>query len=133
MKRERSLSFIVLLVLALEKLAQHMFVTYAFISNLGGIRGDVSLDYRIFMISGFLVGILFLVAFIMMVRHNPVSLRLLFYLSLFDLIGEFVAQGRVFITITVSLLIATAIIVIVYVRRKRLIAYMSQDLHGEVG
>jgi len=126
MKNKQSLPLILLQILAFEKFVQHMFITYGFIENLGGIRQAVSLDYRIFLISGFLVGLLFLLSFVLLIRLNRLSLTLLFFLALFDFLGEFVAQGTVFITITVSFLIATLLLLIIGTRRSSLITNTGQ-------
>jgi uncharacterized membrane protein len=121
MKSKLSFPLVLLMILSLEKFVQHMVVTYAFIADLGGIRQAVSLDHRIFMISGFLVGILFLVSFVLMTRRNRLSLNLLLGLALFDFGGEFVAQGTLFIAITVSFLVASLIIIVLLVTRKSLV------------
>lgn len=122
MRSRRSVPLFLLMILAFEKFIQHMFVTYALIVNLGGIRQSLSLDYRVFMISGFLVGILFLAAFIFMIRRKKFSLNLLLYLALFDFFGEFIAQGTLFITITISFLVASLIIIVLLATRKDLIS-----------
>jgi len=120
MAKKRSFSYFLLLILAFEKFIQHMFVTFALITDLGRLRQQVSLDFRFFLISGFLVGILFLVAFFLLLRRNPLSLSLLLYLALFDFIGEFVAQGTIFNIITVSLLVATLILILLRLKREEL-------------
>jgi len=43
----------------------------------------------------------------------------LFFLALFDFIGEFIAQGTLAIDITVSFLVASIILLILIVERKR--------------
>ncbi len=121
MKSRLSFPLVLLMILSLEKFVQHMFVTYAFMVDLGGIRQFVSLDYRIFMVSGFLVGILFLVSFILMTRRDRLSLNLLLGLALFDFVGEFVAQGTLFIAIPVSFVVASLIIIVLLVTRKSLV------------
>ena len=121
MKGRFSFPLILLLFLALEKFVQHMFVTYAFAVDLGGIRQQMSLDYRIFMISGFFAGILFLVSFILMMRRNWLGLNLLLGLALFDFFGEFVAQGTLCIQIPLSFLVASLIILVQLVTRKSLV------------
>jgi uncharacterized membrane protein (UPF0136 family) len=121
MKNKLSFTLVLLMILSLEKFVQHMYVTYAFMVDLGGIREFVSLDYRIFMVSGFLVGILFLVSFILMTRRNQRSLNLLLGLALFDFVGEFVAQGTLFIAIPLSFVVASLIIIVLLAARKNLI------------
>ena len=110
-----------------------MFVTYALITNLGGIRQEVSLDFRFFVISGFPVGILFLFAFFLLLRRNQLSLRILLYLALFDVIGEFVAQGTIFITITVSFLVATLILILLRLKREELRRTMNMLVQAAPG
>jgi len=121
MKSKRSFPLVLLMILSLEKFIQHMYVTYAFLVDLGGIRQFVTLDYRLFMISGFLVGILFLVSFMLMIRRNRLSLNLLLGLALFDFVGEFVAQGTLFIDIPVSFVVASVIILVLLVTRNSLV------------
>jgi hypothetical protein len=74
------------------------------------------------MISGFLVGVLFLVAFIFMIRRKKFSLNLLLYLALFDFFDEFIAQGTLSIMITISILVASLIIIVLIAARKDLIS-----------
>ncbi|MBW7881158.1 MAG: hypothetical protein H3C34_00735 [Caldilineaceae bacterium] len=121
MKRKTSFPLAILMILSLEKFVQHMYVTYAFMEDLGNIRQFVTLDYRIFMISGFLVGLLFLVSFVLMVRRNRSGLNLLLGLALFDFIGEFVAQGTLFIAIPLSFIVASLIIVVLLVTKNSLV------------
>jgi hypothetical protein len=97
---------------------QHMVVTYAFFVDLGGIRNTVVVDYQILMISGFIIGILFLIDIPFLYQRRRFSFILLFFLALFDFIGEFVAQGTLFIDITVSFVVASAILIILLIYRK---------------
>ena len=97
-----------------------MVVSYSLYADFGGIRGSVAVDYRILMISGFIVGILFLVNIPYLYQQRRFSFGLLFALALFDFIGEFVAQGTLFIDITVSFIVASAILVVLLVYRKQL-------------
>ena len=121
MKRELSFALILLMLLSLEKFVQHMVVTYAFATDMGSIREQMSLDYRIFMIAGFIVGILFLDSFILMLRRNRIGLDLLLGLALFDFFGEFIGQGTLLISIPVSFIAATLIIFVLLLSRKSLI------------
>jgi hypothetical protein len=119
-KAHRSFSLILLMILALEKFVQHMVVTYAFATNLGGIRKLVSFDYRFFMVSGFLVGLLFLLSLVLMTRRARFGLNLLLGLALFDCVGEFVGQGKLAIEINVSFLVASLIIILYFLARRGL-------------
>jgi hypothetical protein len=71
------------------------------------------------MISGFIVGILFLVNIPFLLQRKRNSFIVLFLLALFDFIGEFIAQGTLAIDITVSFLVASIILLILIVERKR--------------
>lgn len=119
MKSKRSRTLIVLVILSLEKFVQHMTVTYAFWKNLSGIQESVSFDYRFFMISGFLVGILFLANIPFLIQRKRFSFRLLLFLALFDFIGEFVAQGPHMLDITVSFLVALLILLILILNKRQ--------------
>ena len=133
MREKRSFALVVLMVLSLEKFIQHMVVTYAFIVNLGEIRESVTLDYPFFMVSGFLVGILFLASLILLIRRNPRGLKLLLYLALFDFFGEFIAQGRLFITVTVSFLVASIIILVIWRKKDVLLDSDSVEMMPPAG
>ena len=109
----------VLIILSLEKFIQHMLVTYAFFVDLKGIRNSVALDYRILLVSGLVVGLLFLINIPFLYQGRRYSYILLFTLALFDFIGEFVAQGTLFIEITVSFTVASTILIILILFRKR--------------
>ena len=61
MRIRPSLPLVILVILTFEKFIQHTVVSYAFWRNASGIRESVAVDYRILLISGFLVGILFMI------------------------------------------------------------------------
>ena len=111
----------VLIILSIEKVIQHLVVTYAFFIDLGGIRDTVVVDDRILMISGFIIGILFLINIPILYQRRRFSFILLFTLALFDFIGEFIAQGTLFIDVTVSFIIASTILLILLINRKRFV------------
>jgi uncharacterized membrane protein (UPF0136 family) len=121
MKSKRSFPLILIMILSFEKFIQHMVVTYAFMNDLSGIREFVSHDYRIFMTSGFLVGILYLISLFLLIQRKRIGLNLLLFLALFDFFGEFIAQGTLAIEITVSFLVASLIIILVITTRRQLI------------
>jgi len=121
MKTKKSIWLIILIILSFEKFIQHMFVTYAFYVDLDQIRGKIVIDHNLLMISGFIVGILFLVNIPFLYQGKRFSVVLLFFLALFDFIGEFVAQGTLAIEIMVSFIVATIILLIVIFKRKELL------------
>ena len=120
---KQNLLLYILVFLSIEKFIQHMFVSYALYVDLMAIRSTVVVDHRLLMVSGFIVGILFLVNIPFLLRRRRNSFRVLFFLALFDFIGEFIAQGTLAIDITVSYLVASIIILILIVERERLADY----------
>lgn len=121
MKPKNSIWLIVLILLSFEKFVQHMFVTYAFYVDLQGIRSTVVVNHDILMISGFIVGILFLINILFLYQRKRFSIILLFFLALFDFIGEFIAQGTLAIEIMVSFIVATAILLIIIFKGRSLV------------
>ena len=99
-----------LVLLAIEKVVQHAFVSFALLAGRFGLRQAVVVDYRWLGALGLLAMILFALACWGLLRGQRWSLTLLVALALFDIAGEFIAQGKVSITITVSLLVALAIL-----------------------
>lgn len=120
MRKTPSLRIVILAALAIEKFVQHSFVTFALWTDLAGIRATLAHDYRFFMYSGFLVGVLFLIGAFLLFRLKARALRLLLALALFDLVGEFFAQGTVMIEITLSFAVAAGIVVLVLTSHDRL-------------
>ena len=110
-----------LVFLSLEKFIQHVVVTYAFYVNLGEIRSSVMVDHWVLMISGFFVGLLFLINIPFLLQRKRNSFTVLFLLALFDFIGEFIAQGTLIINITLSFLVASIILLILIIERKRFV------------
>lgn len=121
MKIKENLLLYILVFLSFEKFIQHMVVTYAFYVDMGEIRSTVMVDHRLLMISGFIVGILFLVNIPFLLQRKRSSFTVLFFLAIFDFIGEFIAQGTLAIDITVSFLVASLILLILIIGRKRFV------------
>lgn len=111
----------ILVFLSLEKFIQHVVVTYAFYVDLGEIRSIVMVDHRFLMISDFIVGILFLINIPFLLQRKRSSFSILFFLALFDFIGEFIAQGTLTINITLSFLVASIILFVLIIERKRFV------------
>jgi hypothetical protein len=121
MKIKDHLLLYILVFLSFEKFIQHMVVTYAFYVDMGEIRSTVMVDHRLLMISGFIVGILFLVNIPFLLQRKRSSFTVLFFLAIFDFIGEFIAQGTLAIDITVSFLVASLILLILIIGRKQFV------------
>lgn len=117
----RSKSQILLLVLSIEKVVQHLFVTYAFAVDLGGIRASVVIHHVPLMIVGFVVGLLFAASARLQFANDRAGYLLLLWLALFDFVGEFAAQGTLAIEIVLSIVVATIILVVLFLNRRTLL------------
>ena len=114
-------TYYLLIVLVTEKIIQHGFVTLAFYFNWKDIASTVVVSPSILMILGAFVGVSFVVSPWGMVRKQTWAIKLVVALAFFDIIGEFVAQGRLDIMITVSFLVAVLLLILAwpYQRRSR--------------
>jgi len=108
--QKRTLISYLLIVLSVEKIVQHTFVSLAFLYDIGGVRSTVAVDYRALMISGAVIAILFAVALPVLVQRKRWSLYLVMLLAASDIIGEFIAQGTVFVAINVSIIVAVTLL-----------------------
>jgi hypothetical protein len=111
--------FYLLSILLIEKIVQHSYVTIALYYNLGDIRSSTSVEYSWLMLTGAFVGILFAIALISLLRKQKWSMPLIFALGLFDIIGEFIAQGRINIALNVSFIVALLLILLVCIQMMR--------------
>ncbi len=101
-----------------EKIIQHFAVTLAFYTNWGDIRSQVAVNPEVLMVLGAIVMILFVVSLWGMQTRRQWVIGLLIGLAVFDIVGEFVAQGLLTIVITVSFLVAVAILVLALIYRR---------------
>jgi hypothetical protein len=101
-----------LMILVAEKIIQHIFVTVAFYFNWGAISASVVVNPSVLMILGAIVAILFLLSLWGLITQQKWAANLVIGLALFDLLGEFVAQGTVIIAITVSFVVATILLIL---------------------
>lgn len=108
-----------LLALIVEKIIQHTVVTLAFYFNWQNIASTVAVNPRILMVAGAIIGVLFGLSLWGMVTRHRWALGVTMALALFDLIGEFVAQGKIAITLTVSFVVAAALLVLALVYRRQ--------------
>jgi hypothetical protein len=100
-------SRVVIIVLLAEKVIQHIVVTVAFYLDLKGIASTVVIDSRILMVAGALLAILFALSLWGMLSQRGWAVNLAILLAACDILGEFIAQGRLDIVITVSFVVAT--------------------------
>lgn len=71
------------------------------------------------MIAGAVVALLFAASLWGMLRQTKGVLNLVLALALFDIVGEFVAQGKIRITLTVSFLVATLLLILTLFYRRQ--------------
>jgi hypothetical protein len=110
---------VLLLLLTLEKVIQHAFVTLAFYFNWSGIRGKVAASPQSLMLLGAVAAVLFGAGLWGLLTGKRWAVPLVMLLAAFDLLGEFVAQGRVDIVINVSFIVAAVLLVLGSVYRQR--------------
>lgn len=118
--RKSNWVYSLLILLIVEKIIQHIFVTLAFYFNWGDIASTVVVSPTILMILGALVVFLFLLSLWGMIKKQPWVINLVIFLALFDILGEFVAQGRIDIVITVSFIIAVLLLALALIYRRPL-------------
>ena len=104
-----------LIILSSEKVVQHVVVSLSLFFDMGSIRSTVAVDYRALLVSGVLVAILFAVACLALVQKRRWGLYLLPFLAVFDIVGEFIAQGTVLVVINISMVVAIALLLLCYV------------------
>ncbi|PKN81567.1 MAG: hypothetical protein CVU47_06240 [Chloroflexi bacterium HGW-Chloroflexi-9] len=119
----RSVADWLLLAIAVEKTVQHTFITWAFAANRFDLRTQVLPPWEVLMVSGGVVAVLFAVAAVGLWRWRAWAPTLLVALALFDIGGEFVAQGTVIIEIVVSFIVAVILLPLAWRARPRYEGY----------
>jgi hypothetical protein len=109
----------ILIALIVEKILQHCFVTLAFYFDWGGIGATVAVNPNILMILGAIVCVLFMLALWGMISRKKWATSLIVGLALFDILGEFIAQGKIGIDVTVSFLVASALLILGLIYRRK--------------
>jgi hypothetical protein len=104
-----------LLILIVEKIVQHVVVTLALYFNWRDTSSTVAVNPAILMVAGAAVAILFALCLWGMLSRKTWALSLLIGLAIFDILGEFIAQGTLAIAINVSFLVAIALLVLAIV------------------
>jgi hypothetical protein len=107
-----------LILLTIEKIVQHIVVTLAFYFNWKDIASTVVVSPTLLMISGAMIAVLFILGLWGVLKRKSWTVNLLIALALFDMLGEFVAQGRIAITMTVSFLAATLLLILCLAYRR---------------
>ena len=108
-----------LIALTVEKIIQHIFVTLAFYFNWGNIDATVAVNPNVLMILGAVVAALFILSLWGLIARKKWAINLIIALALFDIIGEFIAQGTIGIQMNVSFLVATALLILALIYRRR--------------
>ena len=101
-----------LLLLLGEKVIQHLVVTLAFVFDVSHMRARVSGDYRLFLFAGIAIALLFAWCLVGLLRHKRWVKGLIVALAGVDIIGEFLAQGAVFIEMNISTLAAIVLLIL---------------------
>ena len=109
-----------LVLLSVEKVIQHISVTLAFYFNWNDIASAVFVHPGLLMVLGGIVAILFAISLWGLVRKQASAVNLLLALAVFDLVGEFAAQGRIAIDMTVSFLAAMLLLILCLVYRRQM-------------
>jgi hypothetical protein len=108
-----------LLVLLVEKIIQHILVTIAFYFNWSDIASTVVISPSLLMILGAVAAMAFGLSFWGMVTQRKWAIDLVILLALFDITGEFIAQGRIPIVLTVSFVVAVILLILALLHRRR--------------
>jgi hypothetical protein len=108
-----------MIALVFEKIIQHIFVTLAFYFNWGQIGSTVAVNPSILMILGAVVAVFFVISLWGLITQRKWAINLVIALALFDIFGEFVAQGTIMITINVSFLVATSLLILALVYHRQ--------------
>lgn len=109
---------ILMLVLLAEKVIQHVAVTVGFAINWHDIRSTVAVSPDALMVSGAFVALAFAVALWALWTRRAWVTGLVVALALFDIIGEFIAQGSIWFTLNVSFIVATALLLLALFSRR---------------
>ena len=108
-----------LILLAVEKIVQHIIVTLAFYFNWQDIASTVILSSTLLLTLSAIVFILFTISLWGLLKKLAWSINLLILLAVFDLVGEFVAQGRLDIALTVSFMGAAILLILSLIYRRQ--------------
>ncbi|HEU0293921.1 MAG TPA: hypothetical protein VFR47_14370 [Anaerolineales bacterium] len=113
-------TYYVLIALIVEKIIQHTVVTLAFYFNWKEIASTVVVSPVALMILGAVVGVLFALSLWGLTRKQTWAIKLVLVLAVFDILGEFVAQGKLGIVITVSFIVAVFLLILAWQYQRQL-------------
>ena len=108
-----------LIILIVEKIIQHVTVTLALYFNWADIVSTVVISPTVLMILGAIIAVLFMIALFGIIKQQVWATNLVIALALFDIIGEFVAQGKLAIVITLSFIVAVFLLILALMYRSQ--------------
>ncbi len=111
-KKQRTWIRYVLIALIVEKIIQHIAVTLGFYIDWRGIRSTVAVNPDVLMVLGAVVAVLFVASLWGFLTRRTWATNIVIGLAVFDMVGEFVAQGRLGIELNVSFLVATLLLIL---------------------
>lgn len=115
-----SVIFYALIILSVEKVIQHIFVTIALLWNIGDIRSSIAVDYGVIIAAGAVLAVVYQVSSFGLFKKRKWGLALVTMPAFADVVGEYVVQGATII-VTLSLVVAVVILVLVFLAfRQRL-------------
>jgi hypothetical protein len=120
-----------LISLVIEKIIQHTIVSLAFFFDWNAISATVAISPRLLLLLGIIVAACFVVSLWGIVHHSVWAIPLVIALALFDIIGEFAAQGKLGIMITVSFIAAVVLLVLalMWLRNEPRVTTVAPDFH----
>lgn len=110
----------ILLILIIEKFIQHIVVSLAFYYDWTGIRSTVVVSPNLLVVLGVILVFLFALSFWGMLTQQNWAINLVIGLAWFDIIGEFVAQGKIMIAIPISFIVAWILLIFAISYRNRI-------------
>ena len=122
---------VIIMLLAAEKIVQHVAVTLALYLNWRDIRSTVAVPPDVLLVLGAIAAVLWAVALWGLARRRRWAAGLVMGLAVFDMVGEFAAQGRLDIQINVSFLVATSLLILCLVYRGRTARAASLAVGGK--
>ncbi len=117
-QRKVRLRYLIIILLA-EKVIQHVFVTASFYFNSWNIGSTVAVSPALLMVLGGLLAVLYAVTLWAMLTRRSWAIPLTIALALCDIVGEFAAQGTLGIGLNVSFIVATALLILAVLYRRR--------------
>lgn len=109
-----------LILLLAEKVIQHIFVTLAFWFNWQDIAATVVVSASVLIVLGAVAAVLYALALLGVLGEKKWASLLAGGMALFDIVGEFVAQGTLAIQLNVSFLVASLLLVLAFFNWRRL-------------